>query len=795
MPEHRSSRVNRSLIENLETRRLLASIGDLVWNDLNNSKTQDGTEAGIAGVTLRLFQDDGDGVFDPSTTAPVWINEIHYDNTGTDVDEGFEIAGKSGTDLKDWAVVLYNGGAPYGTVALTGSVPNQAGGFGAVWFAEDGLQNGEADGMALVNPAGQVTHFISYEGPISATSGPASGLNSFNLPVAEATDTPVNQTLQLTGTGGAPASFTWTGPVSASRGQINAGQTVTAPPVAGDTFKGTDVTDAAGVYGFAALGAGTYWVDVDAASPALVGKVLTTAPEPRKVTVSASQNLLTVDFGYRTPPTTGNLGDKVFRDTNGNGTLDAGETGIGSVPLKLYRDDGDGVFEPGLAPPALAWINELHYDNDGTDIDEGFEIAGKTGTDLKDWSVALYNGGDVYGTVALTGLLPDQVNGSGALWFARSGLQNGTNDGLALVNSTGQVVDFISYEGPIAATTGPAGGRSAVEIPVSELADTPAGQSLQRTGTGGGPAQFTWTGPVTASRGQINTGQTINSGGAGTGQDFLVDETVTNASGTYGFSNLAPGAYWVDVTQTAPALNGLNLTAGTEPRRVTIVAGAELTNVDFGYRASSGSAAGLVFNDVNANGVRDTGEATLASRTVFVDLDNDNIFDAGEPSASTNASGTWRINNLSPGNYKLRQVVPQGWRQTKPTAGVLSASVSAGQVTSGLTFGTTQKGLISGVVFNDTNADQIRQNGEAGRQGWRVFLDTDNDGVFDTGETSVLTSATGAYTFNNLAPGTYRVRAVQQVGFTRTTPAGGVFVITLTSGLASTGKLFGQKAI
>lgn len=29
----------------------------------------------------------------------VWINEIHYDNTGDDVDEGVEIAGPAGTDL------------------------------------------------------------------------------------------------------------------------------------------------------------------------------------------------------------------------------------------------------------------------------------------------------------------------------------------------------------------------------------------------------------------------------------------------------------------------------------------------------------------------------------------------------------------------------------------------------------------------------------------------------------------------------------------------------------------------
>jgi hypothetical protein len=35
----------------------------------------------------------------------VFINEIHYDNNGTDVNEGVEIAGPAGTNLTGWKVV------------------------------------------------------------------------------------------------------------------------------------------------------------------------------------------------------------------------------------------------------------------------------------------------------------------------------------------------------------------------------------------------------------------------------------------------------------------------------------------------------------------------------------------------------------------------------------------------------------------------------------------------------------------------------------------------------------------
>jgi hypothetical protein len=40
------------------------------------------------------------------TTSVVFINEIHYDNAGTDVGEGVEIAGTAGTDLTGWVLFL-----------------------------------------------------------------------------------------------------------------------------------------------------------------------------------------------------------------------------------------------------------------------------------------------------------------------------------------------------------------------------------------------------------------------------------------------------------------------------------------------------------------------------------------------------------------------------------------------------------------------------------------------------------------------------------------------------------------
>ena len=59
-------------------------------------------------------------------------------------------------------------------------------------------------------------------------------------------------------------------------------------------------------------------------------------------------------------------------------------------------------------------------------------------------------------------------------------MQNGANDGVALVNAAGQVVDFISYEGQIKAGNGPAAGKTSRNLPVSESNGTPVGTSLPR---------------------------------------------------------------------------------------------------------------------------------------------------------------------------------------------------------------------------------------------------------------------------------------------------------------------------
>lgn len=157
----------------------------------------------------------------------VWINELHYDNVGSDVGEGFEIAGPAGLDLSGYSVELYNGsgGALYNTINLSGNLSGSAPGFGVLWFDQSGIQNGERDGIALIGPGSTVIQFLSYEGSFTATSGTCNGLTSEDIGVFETSTSPVGQSLQLRSSGSAYGEFIWENSATATPDATNNTQT------------------------------------------------------------------------------------------------------------------------------------------------------------------------------------------------------------------------------------------------------------------------------------------------------------------------------------------------------------------------------------------------------------------------------------------------------------------------------------------------------------------------------------------------------------------------------------------
>ncbi|NDW01086.1 MULTISPECIES: ExeM/NucH family extracellular endonuclease [unclassified Salipiger] len=136
-----------------------------------------------------------------------------------------------------------------------------------------------------------------------------------------------------------------------------------------------------------------------------------------------------------------------------------------------------------------ARINELHYDNAGTDTGEFVEVRVGAGQDASVLGVVLYNGsnGSVYNTLALPGS-PASTSGGYDYYLLElpsNGLQNGSPDGIALVNGD-TVIEFLSYEGSFVANDGPAEGMTSTDIGVSEVADSPVGTALERAENGEG---------------------------------------------------------------------------------------------------------------------------------------------------------------------------------------------------------------------------------------------------------------------------------------------------------------------
>jgi Secretion system C-terminal sorting domain len=138
------------------------------------------------------------------------------------------------------------------------------------------------------------------------------------------------------------------------------------------------------------------------------------------------------------------------------------------------------------------FISEFHYDNNGVDAGEFIEVSGPAGTDLTGCSLVLYNGGGsttnpapVYSTTNLTGSIDNEGSGVGAVSFnyPSNGIENGSNDGIALVCG-GTVIHLISYEGTFTPAAGtPAAGLTPIDVGVTQVSTTASGSSLQlRTG-------------------------------------------------------------------------------------------------------------------------------------------------------------------------------------------------------------------------------------------------------------------------------------------------------------------------
>ena len=81
---------------------------------------------------------------------------------------------------------------------------------------------------------------------------------------------------------------------------------------------------------------------------------------------------------------------------------------------------------------------------------------------------------------------------------------------------------------------------------------------------------------------------------------------------------------------------------------------------------------------------------------------------------------------------------------------------------------------IHGAKFEDSDADGLRDPEEDYLPGWLVYLDLNDNGIFDTDEPSEITDPNGVYKFTDLDPGTYIVAEEKRCHWLQTSPAPGL---------------------
>ncbi|MBL8827453.1 MAG: hypothetical protein JNM18_10795, partial [Planctomycetaceae bacterium] len=290
----------------------------------------------------------------------------------------------------------------------------------------------------------------------------------------------------------------------------------------------------------------------------------------------------------------------------------------------------------------------------------------------------------------------------------------------------------------------------------------------------------------------------LNGNGA---KDVAEPTSVTDTTGAYTFADLQVGDY--DVVEVLPS--GWE-TAPTfdDNYTVAVFGGAESVAPDFANHSISsvvpGSVSGVVWNDLNGNGVREvdptTGEYTdpgLSGWTVFVDLNANRSLDLTEPQAISDSSGAYTLDNIAPCTVNIVELAMAGWRSSAPVTNVRTITVRNGQHVTGQDFGNVQLKVstIRGTIYSDADKNGSRSASERGLPGITVYLDANDNGTLDAGELQTVTSEdqfftpdvneAGTYSFTHLAGGNYVVREILPVTLSATPASQLAHPITITA--------------
>ena len=759
-----------------------ARVGNLVWRDDDADGIQDATETGQTGVTVSLLQRTGSGDDGLADTSDDVFEPALDDDGGTVATVTTNSSGSySFTNLSTGVYRVryeWTGGAH-----LAPTVADASG---------NAIDDVDSDAVATATTRRAETGpvLLTYgdiDNNVDAGFTPTSAIGD---KVWEDLDGDGTQDAGEPGVDGAEVTL-WTSGTDATFGTGDDVQVLVDANNADYGTAGTLTTDSTGAYTFDDLAPGTYQVRVitpgaswrptlvaNPGSPALAnddsdlgtlggdGRTAVTAP----VTLAPLDRVLKIDAGlYRVS----SIGDRVFADTDGDGIQDLGESGSPGADLTLWTAGTDATF------------------GTGDDVQETTDADGTTFGS----SGVLTTGSD--GSYTFSNLRPGtyQVRVTAPTTNVITRTDAGSDD-----TEDSDAVRVSPTAGRLPART-IASNTDATDLDTGVFVPVAVGDLIWVDADGDGTQNNGETGLAGAT-------VTLLDGSADpittNALDNAVSAQTTAADGAYSFGDLAPGTYQVQVDLPAGYLHtevgagsDAELDSDIDPSThrsaaLNLDSGASYSSLDAGaYRGVS--VGNRVWEDTDANGIQDAGETTgIPGVTVELVRGSNTVV----ASTATDASGNYgfsRIGSnqadsgaalLPPGTYKVRFHRPTGWAPSRSTGTDLSVADDSDVVfaafddatadTSAVAIaentnevdidaGFFRPGSIGDRIWEDLNGDGDQDTGEPGLAGVVVTLvDQYGDPVTNVGGddlTDITTGSDGAYAFEGLRPGRYRVVA------------------------------------
>ncbi len=177
----------------------------------------------------------------------------------------------------------------------------------------------------------------------------------------------------------------------------------------------------------------------------------------------------------------------------------------------------------------------------------------------------------------------------------------------------------------------------------------------------------------------------------------LISSTTTDNNGNYLFSNLNPGDYYIKVIlpsgyffspQDQSSNDAIDSDVDTQNGKTictTLSPGENDLTWDAGIYQPKASIGDKVWNDLNKNGIQEQGESGVAGVEV-------KLYDCGNnfiSSTITDNNGNYLFDNLTPGDYYVKFILPNDYHFTPKDQGNDDALDSDADITTGTTTCTT----------------------------------------------------------------------------------------------------------